>query len=40
MLGIGQAECVAAENMDVWGGPGQENLKQAEEQLCRMAETW
>ena len=40
MLGIGQAECVAAENMDVWGGPGQENLKRAEEQLRRMAETW
>ena len=40
MLGIGQAECVAAENMDVWGGPGQENLKRAEEQLRQMAETW
>ncbi len=40
MLGICDARCVAAENQDVWGGPGEENLKKARAQLKELAETW
>jgi len=40
MLGIGCAECVAAENLDVFGGPGEENMKKAGEQLRQLAKTW
>lgn len=40
MLGIPNARCVAAENLDVWGGPGAENLQTARAQLQELAETW
>jgi len=40
MLGIHRAHCVAAENLDVWGGPGEENMRKAGEQLRKMAEAW
>lgn len=40
MLGISSARCVAAENLDVWGGPGEENLKTARTQLQQLAKNW
>ena len=40
MLGIASSECVAAENLDVWNGPGEENLKKAGEQLRALAQNW
>lgn len=40
MLGIPAAQCVAAEDLDVKGGPGVENLRRIEEQLRELAEHW
>ena len=40
MLGIGNAQCVVAEDLDVWNGPGEENLQKARAQLRKLAETW
>ena len=40
MLGIASSECVAEENLDVWNGPGEENLKKAGEQLRALAQNW
>lgn len=40
MLGIDRTQCVAAEQLDVQGGPGEEQLRLAREQLCALAKTW
>lgn len=40
MLGIPRSECVFAENLDVWNGPGEENLKNAADFLTKLAKSW
>ena len=40
MLGISEAQCVAAELLDVLGGPGEENLEKACLQLVELAKHW
>lgn len=40
MLGIPQIQCTAAESLDVWGGPGEENLRRAGEELRLLAARW
>lgn len=40
MLGISGAQCVAAELLDVVGGPGEENLAKAQTQLEELAKHW
>ena len=40
MLGISDAQCVAAELLDVVGGPGEENLEQARTELEKLAVHW
>ena len=39
-LGIQQAQCVAAEGLDVWGSDVEAILKQTEEQLRALAKIW
>lgn len=40
MLGISEAQCVAAELLDVLGGPGEENLEKARAELKELAKHW
>lgn len=40
MLGISEAQCVAAELLDVLGGPGEENLEKARAELEELAKHW
>lgn len=40
MLGISDAQCVAAELLDVLGGPGEENLEKARAELEELAKHW
>ena len=40
MLGSPQIQCAAAESLDVWGGPGEENLRRAGEELRLLAARW
>lgn len=40
MLGISKAQCVAAELLDVIGGPGEDNLAKARLQLEELAKHW
>ena len=40
MFGIGDIQCVAAEELDIWGGPGEENLRRARETLLDLAQNW
>ena len=40
MLGISEAQCVAAELLDVLGGPGEENLEKARAELEELAKCW
>ena len=40
MLGISNAQCVAAEMLDVVGGPGEENLANARRELEELAKLW
>ncbi len=40
MLGVSNAQCVAAELLDVVGGPGEENLERARAELEKLAEHW
>lgn len=40
MLGIERTQCIAAELLDVEGGPGAENMKLAEDELKRLAASW
>lgn len=40
MLGIHSAQCVTAEELDVQGGPGEENMRLAQVRLRELAKTW
>lgn len=40
MLGVGEAQCAAAELLDVQGGPGAENLEQTRRSLMELARQW
>lgn len=39
-LGIDQIQCVAAENLDVWGSDVEQSLSQAREELRELALEW